>query len=121
MWNEYFTAAGRRGRRPSDTTTEDEVDGVGYHVGYVFKYSQCKNTIADRLNRLVKRFKTVSLQHNVAVFTSAVKTRQSHGKTDSGVAVVRRKIQVLSNGRSGPDYRHTDGQPPRCFGRPLAP
>ena len=104
------------------TETEDEfldtvrvVDEVGYHMGYVFKYSQRKNTIAgrkypddvpeeiktDRLNRLVDRLKTISLQHNltavgetfpVLVEGDAKKSSaQWMGKTDGGITVVWEK------------------------------
>lgn len=104
------------------TETEDEfqdtvrvVEEVGYHMGYVFKYSQRKNTIAgrkypddvpeaiksDRLNRLVDRLKTISLQHNltavgrtfpVLVEGDAKKSSaQWMGKTDGGITVVWEK------------------------------
>jgi tRNA-2-methylthio-N6-dimethylallyladenosine synthase len=97
--NEYLRLVNDIRRRRSDivlttdiicgfcTETEDEfmdtsrvVDEVAYHMGYVFKYSQRKNTIAgrkypddvpeeiktDRLNRIVDRLKAISLQHNLA-------------------------------------------------------
>ena len=104
------------------TETEDEfldtvrvVDKVGYHMGYVFKYSQRKNTIAgrkypddvpeaiktDRLNRLVDRLKAISLQHNLAAVGQTVpvlvegdakkSSAQWMGKTDGGITVVWEK------------------------------
>ena len=129
--NEYLRLVDDIRRRRSDivlttdiicgfcTETEDEfvdtvrvVDEVGYHMGYVFKYSQRKNTIAgrkypddvpeeiktDRLNRLVDRLKAISLQHNldavgrtfpVLVEGDAKKSSaQWMGKTDGGITVV---------------------------------
>ena len=91
------------------------VDEVRYHMGYVFKYSERKNTIAgrkyrddvpeevktDRLNRLVDRLKTISLEHNlkavgqtfpVLVEGEAKKSSaQWMGKTDGGITVVWEK------------------------------
>jgi len=132
--NEYLRLVDDIRRRRSDivlttdiicgfcTETEDEfldtcrvVDEVGYHMGYVFKYSPRKNTIAgrkypddvpeerktDRLNRLVERLKTISLQHNltavgqtfpVLVEGDAKKSSaQWMGKTDGGITVVWEK------------------------------
>lgn len=132
--NEYLRLVDDIRRRRSDivlttdiicgfcTETEDEfmdtcrvVDEVGYHMGYVFKYSQRKNTIAgrkypddvpeetktDRLNRLVDRLKAISLQHNLAAVGTTFpvlvegdakkSSAQWMGKTDGGITVVWNK------------------------------
>ncbi len=134
------------------TETEDEfmdtcrvVDEVGYHMGYVFKYSQRKNTIAgrkypddipdeiktDRLNRLVDRLKAISLQHNLDVVGRSFpvliegdakkSSAQWMGKTDGGITVVWEKDAApLQPGTLIP-ITVTRVTATTLFGHPLAP
>lgn len=162
--NEYLRLVDDIRRRRSDivlttdiicgfcTETEDEfldtvrvVDEVGYHMGYVFKYSQRKNTIAgrkypddvpeavktDRLNRLVERLKTISLQHNLAAVGQTFpvliegdakkSSAQWMGKTDGGITVVWDKnMAPLQPGTLVP-IAVTHVTATTLFGHPLAP
>jgi tRNA-N(6)-(isopentenyl)adenosine-37 thiotransferase enzyme MiaB len=162
--NEYLQLVDDIRRRRSDivlttdiicgfcTETEDEfldtvrvVDEVGYHMGYVFKYSPRKNTIAgrkypddipdeiktDRLNRLVDRLKAISLQHNLDTVGQTVpvlvegdakkSSSQWMGKTDGGITVVWEKDAApLQPGALVP-ITVTRVTATTLFGHPVAP
>jgi len=162
--NEYLQLVDDIRRRRSDivlttdiicgfcTETEDEfldtvrvVDEVGYHMGYVFKYSPRKNTIAgrkypddipdevktDRLNRLVDRLKAISLQHNLDTVGQTVpvlvegdakkSSAQWMGKTDGGITVVWEKDAApLQPGTLVP-ITVTRVTATTLFGHPVAP
>ena len=91
------------------------VEEVGYHMAYVFKYSERKHTIAarkypddvseqtkiDRVNRLSDRLKVISHERNLAEIGKTVavlvegdakkSSSQWMGKTDGGITVVWEK------------------------------
>src|SRR5262249_50626975 len=91
------------------------IEEVGYHLAFIFKYSERKHTIAsrkypddvpetakvDRVNRLIERQKQISLHKNeemvghtvhVLVESNSKKsTEQWMGKSDSNVTVVWQK------------------------------
>jgi tRNA-2-methylthio-N6-dimethylallyladenosine synthase len=94
------------------------VEDVGYHMAYVFKYSERKHTIAarkypddvfeqtkiDRVNRLSYRLKIISHERNLAEIGKTVpvlvegdakkSSSQWMGKTDGGITVVWEKSDL---------------------------